>query len=74
MAWISVNDRLPEVDNGDYLGCLLYTSSGEYYTGYYCPEDGNWFQECNWLDDEYLATIRDVTHWQLLPDEPAPSE
>nr|DAK13162.1 MAG TPA: Protein of unknown function (DUF551) [Caudoviricetes sp.] len=59
--WISVEDRLPEV-NGRYLGFNNNTGRAgavEFYKPY------------NWKGIFHNHHILDVTHWQPLPEPPA---
>lgn len=60
-GWISVEDRLPEV-NGRYLGFNNNTGRAgavEFYKPY------------NWKGIFHNHHILDVTHWQPLPEPPA---
>lgn len=65
--WVSVKDRLPEY--GEYV--LVFTE-GRIAIG--ClGEDG--YGRNKWKSDGFdewgdVETLRDVTHWMSLPDEP----
>ena len=72
--WISVKDRLPEVDGRDLLLCgiekrkmgLIYS----YYVGYL----ENWPDgELAWNVGEFIFdgdNFGNITHWQPLPEPP----
>lgn len=62
MEWISVKDRLPEVDQG----ILLYWND-DICTGY-LTKYGNDFIFCDGFTDDYEKEF--VTHWMPLPEPP----
>lgn len=57
--WISVNDRLPEVDEGYVLACSEFGSIC--FASF--DADGNWHGE-----------YQDVTYWMPLPEPPEVEE
>jgi hypothetical protein len=66
--WVSVSERLPELDaNFKYISidCIFY-AEGQTYSGYYDLKNGNW-KSCSYNTTE--ETIN-VTHWQPLPTAP----
>ena len=73
MEWISVEDRLPEVDR--YV--LIKAPSG--YTGLpyryseakYNPDYKGWTDVAN---DRITDSGEDVTHWMPLPEPPTEQE
>jgi hypothetical protein len=70
MKWISVEDRLPEIDS-PVLGCVTnsYSLTGKVSvsTIRYCGISDGW----ETLDGEYVeCRLARVTHWMPLPKPP----
>ncbi len=72
--WISVKDRLPDLDIGRVLVCYLTPFFGlqteEYDIGHY--DDPRYYEDGDgqgWLDWKFGRSI-EVTHWQLLDKLP----
>ena len=65
--WISVNDRLPEIDSEEFI---LFTDGKAVLFGRYF--DGNSYKnECLWKADHgWVHKNADITHWMLLPEPP----
>lgn len=79
-SWISVNDRLPDIQRVDYLGeswgesneVLVYVKDvpenfRHIYVAYIC--EGVWRS-----DDDYWFNDYTVTHWMPLPEAPSKEE
>jgi hypothetical protein len=73
MKWISVKERLPKAERQDGTRVVLVlrqwkTSRGEsmhdYELAMYAHDDEEWY------DQDGIATVDQVTHWQPLPDSP----
>lgn len=64
MGWISVDDRLPELDEQNCSIDVIFTEHGRVFFGYVCFSDGVFR---NLVTDDYY---HDVTHWQPLPEPP----
>lgn len=64
MEWISVKDRLPELETQGCSVDVLFTEDGKTFFGYVCFSD-NVFR-CQ-STDEYC---HQVTHWMPLPEPP----
>ena len=66
-GWISVKDRLPDIDK--YYGDCMYSADVFVYDGsrrgegYYCHKTNMWH---NSFDEEIIK----VTHWMPLPEPP----
>lgn len=65
MNWISVKDRLPEIE-GEYLafGYSVF-GAARWIVAMYDPRDKCWYElssDWDWTDD--------ITHWMPLPDMP----
>ena len=74
MEWISVKDRLPEIEGVE--GSCLITDGKEIATGYYEKEE-DWAEEeiIRWFDDSGFIScdypgLPQVTHWTPLPPLP----
>ena len=72
MEWISVKDRLPEMDgNDEAVDCRIKLDDGSETNGHY--EDGDW-----WIaqPDPFVGRVGahyadiEVTHWMALPEPP----
>lgn len=64
--WISVDERLPELEEGvknTSIEVIMFSESNEFYLGYYNFYNKNWYYDGNWIGD-------DITHWQPLPKPP----
>lgn len=74
--WISVEDRLPEVEWGTESEAVLYiTKQGFMYTGYYgCGGifHDRYFRE--YKNSTEGCDISNVTHWMPLPSPPTERE
>ena len=72
MEWISVKDRLPDLDaevlvyvNGNSFNNGPYSDIGiSYLTKYYGDRYEGWDWSCTMSNQEV------VTHWMLLPEPP----
>jgi hypothetical protein len=70
-GWISVEERLPEINNDDEWDkehkiskkCLVYENEEHNFGVYY-------YESENWVVNARLGNIN-VTHWQPLPPPPA---
>lgn len=62
MEWISVHDRLPELEKE----VLVYDSFGNMYIG--LITDG--WKGLYWVDEECINISDIVTHWMPLPEPP----
>lgn len=66
--WISVEERLPEVDKCyggyEYSAELLVYDGLRRRTAYYCHTSGVWY------DSRYEDDTFEVTHWTPLPEPP----
>lgn len=63
--WISVEDELPEPRRNVIIWCLLGKSCAEHESYF------GWWTGSKWdCVNHYLF---DVTHWQPIPDGPAPA-
>ncbi|WP_338803621.1 DUF551 domain-containing protein [Xenorhabdus griffiniae] len=65
IPWVSVQDRMPEDDNGWTRPCLVYVSFGSISNGgydYWDTETKQWEEHEN----------HEVTHWCYMDDVPAP--
>ena len=63
MEWISVKDRLPDIDKDGEL-VLYYEFNNEIGVGYL--EDDKWYNyDSGWELDKSV-----VTHWMPLPEPP----
>lgn len=65
--WVSVEERLPEVDykfhNSDYYMCHVDVNGRSYYLQcWYNSIDNRWTSAWPWSDNEKI----NVTHWQPL--------
>lgn len=68
MTWISVNDRLPTPEDGDYL---LVVHEINLLLGGTKPDiDIAFYQDGGWLDARDCMSLN-VTHWQRLPELPS---
>ena len=61
--WTRVEDELPEDDTVLINLSFFAGTQGHFEIGYY--EDGAWFDQ-----RDHELSIRDVTHWMLLPAPP----
>lgn len=60
MEWISVNDRMPESEEGEFLVIEDHGKGYWYYVGYL--EKGQWYNE--------HTPLSNITHWMTLPARP----
>jgi hypothetical protein len=57
--WISVEDRLPDLNNDRYLICIRF------------PNGTKCVREALWHYGKFLGeSLESVTHWQPLPEPP----
>jgi len=62
MEWIKVTDELPKAKDKSFVICLVYSNDITYYSLFNPVTE-------NFLDHQFRA-LRNVTHWQLLPEPP----
>lgn len=65
MEWISVTNRLPEIDKPVITWHMEYPDIEFMRIGYYDPSSET---KSGWRDDEYCNI--NVTHWMPLPNPP----
>lgn len=68
--WISVEDRLPDAENGagESENVLIFDDLSGIGVGFYCHEENVWAdQNGAGLDPDMCV----VTHWHPLPSPPA---
>jgi hypothetical protein len=63
LAWIPVNERLPEAPNGTQLGVRYLVL----YAGYYHDICVFWPHNKTWTRNDEDKT-EDITHWRPLPE------
>ena len=61
--WVSVEDRLPEHEKE-----VLFYSYGDYFAGFYCHCEKEWYFGSEKNPHEYSRTP--ITHWMPLPEPP----
>ena len=63
LGWIPVDERLPEVKNGEIRARYFISEAGNVLPGYYYPKDSRW-------TDSGINEITTVTHWMEFPKAP----
>lgn len=66
--WISVEERLPEPENGSQdSGLVLTYNTYGIIVGFYCHEEALWYYSDG---EEIVLYDSEITHWVPLPEAP----
>lgn len=60
--WISVEDRMPEVNESVIVCCKTPWGSDVF--------DGHRYRKAGFVRDDYFSETAGVTHWMPLPEPP----
>ena len=70
--WISVKDRMPEIDNKSHISDTVICYSSELNRLYFSRVEENAFGQCGFEVEKY--GVVNITHWMPLPEPPKENE
>lgn len=75
MNWISILDRLPQIEKNSSIQCLVYTKDNNIFNAWYDANDGTFDILADYESLKDFEQDHDkVTHWCLLRDIPNPNQ